>query len=317
MPSSGKLQFGVDLVTFFHPGFWDSDDYAAIERLALEAPLAFWNKVLDGVAASGASGVELTFPPFDWKGAVAAFGSVTGFVEALESRGLRLASGFFNDLGGVADLSEATTRKATVDAALGYADFLAACGSEIMVAGLPLRQSPNAEPPSFFDLAQAQRLADLLNHVGAKVAARGVKLALHTEAHSVFALARDIDLVLLLTDPAYVHFCPDTAHMVLAGGDPVQIVGRHHERVVIAHWKDAIGPMPADTPIGPDIHDRHRAYFCRLGMGRVDWHAWSRLLRDRGLTGWAILELDAAPDPVGDIADGLALVGQSIMPIFV
>jgi sugar phosphate isomerase/epimerase len=316
MSSSGKLKFGVDLVTFFHPGFWGGHDHAAIVEFARRTPRIFWNKMLDGVAASGVTGVELTFPPFDWKSAVATYGSVEGFAEALESRGLHLASGFFNDIASADDFSDAATQKMIVEAAVDYADFLAACGGEVMVAGLPLRQSPGVEPPAFFDLSEAQRLADLVNRVGAQVAARGVKFALHTEAHSVFAMARDIDLMMLLTDPVYVHFCPDTAHMVLVGGDPVQIVERHHERVAIAHWKDATGPMPADTPIGTDIHDRHRPYFCRLGTGRVDWPAWSRLLRDRGLTGWAILELDAAPDPVGDIADGLALVRQALMPIF-
>lgn len=316
MSSSDKVKFGVDLVTFFHPGFWGGEDHAAIVEFARRTPRIFWDKALDGGAASGVTGVELTFPPFDWNSAVATYGSVEGFAAALESRGLQLASGFFNDIASAADFCDTATQEVIAQAALDYADFLAACGGEVMVAGLPLRQSPGAEPPRFFDMNQAQRLADLLNRIGAEVASRGVKLALHTEAHSVFAMARDIDLMLLLTDPAYVHFCPDTAHMVLAGGDPIQIVERHHERVAIAHWKDATGPMPADTPIGADIHERHRPYFCRLGAGRVDWPAWSRLSRDRGFAGWAILELDAAPDPVGDIVDGLAFVRQALMPIF-
>lgn len=314
MYSSGKLQFGVDLVTFFHPAFWEVKDHADVQDFARLRPRVFWEKILDGVAASGVTGVELTFPPFDWKGAVAVFGSVQAFANALASRGLRLASGFFNDIASMVDASDPAAQGQVTDSALNYANFLAACGAEVMVAGLPLRASPGATPHSFFDLNQAQQLADLVNRIGAKVTSCGVKFALHTEAHSVFAMARDIDLMLLLTDPAYVHFCPDTAHLILAGGDPIQIVERHHERVVIAHWKDAVGPMPADTPIGTDIHDRHRPYFCGLGTGRVDWPAWSRLLRDRKLAGWAILELDAAPDPVGDIRNGLAFVRQALMP---
>lgn len=315
MSSGDKLKFGVDLVTFSHPGFWGCDDHAGIVDIARNTPRAFWDKMLDGVAASGVTGVELTFPPFDWKSAMASYGSVDGFAQALTSRGLGLSGGFFNDIASAEDLSLPLTQTAITEAATDYADFIAACGGEVMVVGLPLRSSPGTEPARFFDLPQAQKLADLVNRLGAVVAARGIKLALHTEAHSVFAMARDIDLMMLLTDPAYVHFCPDTAHIVLVGGDPIQIVDRHHERVVIAHWKDAIGPMPADTPIGADIHDRHRPYFCRLGAGRVDWPAWARLLRDRALSGWAILELDAAPDPVGDVADGLALVRQALLPV--
>jgi sugar phosphate isomerase/epimerase len=74
--------------------------------------------------------------------------------------------------------------------------------------------------------------------------------------------------------------------------------------------------MPADTPIDKHIHERHQPYFCSFGLGRVDWPAWIRLLRDRGYEGWAILELDAAPDPVRDIANGLTLVRQGLLPIY-
>ncbi len=41
--------------------------------------------------------------------------------------------------------------------------------------------------------------------------------------------------------------------------------------MIIAHWKDARGPMPADTPIDKHIHERHQPYFCSFGLGRVDW----------------------------------------------
>ncbi|MGO7793297.1 hypothetical protein ACC703_39110, partial [Rhizobium ruizarguesonis] len=58
------------------------------------------------------------------------------------------------------------------------------------------------------------------------------------EAHSIFAAARDVDLMMLLTDPAYVHMCPDTAHIIVAVSDPIQLVecanllGRQHDRLV-------------------------------------------------------------------------------------
>jgi sugar phosphate isomerase/epimerase len=52
------------------------------------------------------------------------------------------------------------------------------------------------------------------------------------------------------------------------------------------------------------------------GIGRVDWHAWVRLLRDMRFRGWSILELDAAPDPVADIAAGKAYVGTALSSIY-
>jgi sugar phosphate isomerase/epimerase len=316
MASGDNLHFGVDLVTFFHPGFWGVDGYDAIIDYAKTHPRAFWDKILDSVQASGVTGVELTFSPFNWQDAIKTYGSVEGFGAELSARGLQLASGFFAELEASGDFTQSASQAAITDKAMLYADFIKACGGDIMVIGAPMRKTPGEEPIHFHDFDQAKIIADFLNRLGAALYKKGVKLALHTEAHSIFATARDVDLMMLLTDPTYVHMCPDTAHIVLDGSDPIQLVDRHHERMIIAHWKDAIGKMPSDTPIGEDIHERHRPYFCGFGLGRVDWPAWIRLLRDRQFNGWAILELDAAADPVGDIANGITLVRQALLPIY-
>lgn len=314
MASTDEIRFGVDLVTFSHPGFWGLENGQAIAAYAKAEPSAFWTRLLDSVQASGATGVELTFSPYNWQDAIATFGSVEAFSAELSRRGLVLTGGFFAELEAGGDITDPTDQAAFIDKAEKYADFIKACGGETLVVGAPLRQTLGAEPVRFFDFETARQIADFLNRLGAIVFARGVRLALHTEAHSVFASARDVDLLMLLTDPAYVHMCPDTAHILVAGSDPLQVVERHHERVILAHWKDALGPMPADTPIDHGIHERHQAYFCAFGRGKVDWHAWMGLVRRRNLTGWAILELDAAPDPVNDIANGLAFIRQALLP---
>jgi sugar phosphate isomerase/epimerase len=309
--SVAQLKFGVDLVTFFHPGFWGVSDGDGIVALAAEDPKAFWVKALDAVEASGIKGIELTFPPFDWRGAVAAFGSEAGFAEALAKRGLTICSGFFADL---ANFAPGDDVDALIAKAEDYAAFLGTYEAGIMVAGLPMRQTPGLPETAPYDFDAAKELADVIHKLAKALEAKGTRLALHTEAHSVFCAARDVDLMMMLTDPTLVHFCPDTAHLILMGGDPLAIVDRHHERMIIAHWKDAIGAMPADTPIGEDIHDLHRPYFCGFGQGRVDWHGWVRLLQKRKASGWVILELDAAPDPVGDLQRGLAFVAGSLLP---
>lgn len=316
MTAMERLRFGVDLVTFSHPAFWGVADNDAIVALAHSDLRAFWDRLLDSAQHSGVTGVELTFSPFNWQEATKAYGSVEAFAGELRKRGLTLASGFFAELEAAGDFTEASAQAAIIGKAEKYAEFLTACGSDIMVIGAPLRHTPGEWPARFFDFEQARKIADFLNRLGAILYKKGVRLALHTEAHSIFAASRDVDLLMLLTDPAYVHMCPDTAHIIVAGSDPLDVVGRHHERVIIAHWKDALGAMPADTPIDKHIHDRHRPYFCDFGLGRVDWPGWIRLLRDRGYEGWAILELDAAPDPVGDIANGLTLVRQALLPIY-
>jgi len=314
--SSQKIKFAAELVTFFHPVFWGVSNEAEIGAFAKSQPLPFWNKLLDAVAASGVTGVELTFSPFRWQEAAEAYGGTSGLTRALETRGLSLSGGFFAELEHGSDIMSPAVQAEGIERAARYAEVIAAGGGDAIVIGLPMRQTPGTEPATFVDLALAQPLADFLNRLGATTARQGVKLALHTEAHSMFAMSRDIDLFLLLTDPVYVGFCPDAAHMVLVGTDPVETVRRHRERLVVAHWKDAIGPMPADTPIDEKIHERHRPFFCRLGAGRVDWPAWARLMRDIHFGGWAILELDSSADPVADIIAGRRFVETALLPIF-
>jgi sugar phosphate isomerase/epimerase len=312
---SGQIKFAVDLITFFHPAYWNVGNHGAIVELARAEPRSFWDRMLDGIAEAGVTGVELTFSPFNWQDAIKTYGSRADFAKALEGRGLSLASGFFAELEHGSDLTDEAVQRTVLARAELYAELIAACGGDAMVMGLPMRQTPNSRPPAFVDLAMTQQLADFINRVGAVVAQHGIKLALHTEAHSMFAMSRDVDLFMLLTDPVYVGFCPDAAHLVLVGSDPIEVVKRHRDRLVVAHWKDAIGPMPADTPIDTQIHDRHRPYFCRLGAGRVDWPAWARLHRDLHFTGWAILELDAAADPVGEITACRQFVEAALLPI--
>ena len=302
--------FAVDLVTYSHPGFWGCDDDVSVRSFADRDPTAFWDRILDGCAEVGVTAIELTFAPFDWRGLVRAYGSTEGVRARLTKANLAIASGFFVHLAMEPGVGHAATEQKWLDEAGQYAAFLSAMDSRTMVLGLPMRQSTSRGKDAIYDLPQAELIASICNRLGARVAEEDVALALHPEAHSVFCQPRDIDLLLLLTDPAFVGFCPDTAHIVLAGGDPVEVVGRHRERVSAGHWKDASGPMPLDLPIDADIHHKHRPYFRTLGEGVVDWSAWrdlwSRLDGDPPL----ILEIDAAPDPQTEIARSLAFAAR-------
>ena len=164
-----------------------------------------------------------------------------------------------------------------------------------------MRQTRGEQPASFVDMAAATPIADLVNRIGAATMDCGIQVALHTESHSVFWTPRDVDLFMLLTDPMYVSLCPDTGHIALAGADPAHVASRHRERLVIAHWKDASGPVPLGMPIDEEIFDRQASYFRRTGTGVVDWFAWSRLLQEIGYDGCTLLELDAVEDPIGEM----------------
>jgi len=294
------LRFGVDLITFFHPAFWKLDSSEQLTERASADPRWFWDSMLDGVAAAGIQDIEITFEPADYSTATRAYGSVEGFKDALSSRGLGVVSGYFGGLESAASL-EGAAGDDIVASAREYAEFLAAVGGKFLVSGMPMRKTRGDRPASFVDLTIAAPIADLVNRIGAATQDSGIQVALHTESHSVFWTPRDIDLFMLLTDPMYVSLCPDTGHIALAGADPAHVASRHRERLVIAHWKDASGPVPAGLPIDEQIFNRQASYFRRTGTGVVDWFAWSRLLREIRYDGCTLLELDAVEDPIGEM----------------
>jgi sugar phosphate isomerase/epimerase len=294
------LRFGVDLITFFHPTFWKLDDREQIAARAAQDPRWFWDGMLDGVSAAGIHDIEITFAPADYKTAITAYGSADGFRRALGDRGLGVISSYFGDLEAAGAVT-ADTEAQIIESARNHAEFLAAVGAKYLVTGLPMRKSRNDRPASFVDMAAALPIADVVNKVGAATQEFGIQTALHTEAHSVFWQPRDIDLFMLLTDPLYVFMCPDTGHIALGGADPVHVMSRHRERLVIAHWKDARGPVPAGLTIDEGIFEEQGSYFCRAGTGVVDWFGWSRLLQQIGYSGCTLLELDAVEDPVTEM----------------
>lgn len=324
MTDMRHIKFATDLVTYYAPSFWGGagglDEIRDLITSGRWDPARFWERILDSTREAGLDGIELTFPPGDWRSAEAAYGSVRGFVAALEDRGLQVCSGFLpTGIPGTArsaDFSDPADHDQLVEMATAYAEFLHGCGAAIMVTALPIRRSRNADPPLFVDLKRAEAIATLLNRMGYATMKHGVKLALHPEAFSMFRNSRDVDLFMMLTDPTYIYLCPDTAQFTVAGSDPIEIVRRHRDRLLITHWKDAVGPAPEDVPIDETIFARQVQWFAAVGTGVVDWPRWMRLLRDLQYQGWAVFELDTAADPVGDLKKIRAYVEGALLPIY-
>ncbi|HMP40827.1 MAG TPA: sugar phosphate isomerase/epimerase [Roseiflexaceae bacterium] len=319
-----KLRFATDLVTFYDPAYWGgsgamSDLRDLVGPGKAWEPLSFWERVLDATREAGLDGIEITFAPGNWQSALTAYGSASGFAAAVHDRGLQVCSGFLSTRlpnGRELDIADTADHSAIFELVSGYAEFLKNCGADVMVASLPLRKSRDAEPPLFVDRQQAETIAGALNRMGYDCIRRGVRLALHPEAFSFLRNSRDVDLFMLLTDPTYVFLCPDTAQFTVAGSDPLDVVRRHRDRLIITHWKDAVGAAPADTAIDERIYDRQTQWFAPIGNGIVDWPGWLRLLRELRYSGWAIFELDAAHDPVADLRRMKRYVDQSLLQIY-
>lgn len=302
----------IDLITFFHPDFWGLKSEQDVVNFGMASPLPFWERMLQVLSKTEIDGIELTFAPFDWRGLLRAYGSIEAARSRMEEAGLLIASGFFADVAIEGGTDFAGSQDRWIGEASEYADFLNEMGSGALVMGLPMRDEgyakggPLASPKGL----EYTAIADFCNRLGAVLNDKGVSLALHTEAHSTFCTSQEIDRLLAATDSSDVHFCPDSAHLVLAGDDPLKVASTHRDRIVIAHWKDAIGPMPANIEIDDDIHHKHRPFFCTLGKGCIDWAQWAKVLWSPPTAQWTILEIDAVRDPFDAIKASLAFVRQ-------
>lgn len=299
------LTVATDIITFYHPDFWGLKTFDDVLAWGAENPRPFWDKVLDTLSGTGVTGLELTFGAGSIETATAAFGSPKGFKAALDARGLSVVSAF------VADAPKWDTPDGTaaiVADAQRRADFLAELGADLLVCGLPMRKTFGEKPPVFVDGPYMQRMADVAHRVGEAISAQGIRLTLHTESNSALWYERDIDLFMALTDPRYVWLCPDSCHIVLGGGDPVRVAERYDQRIALAHWKDALGPIDQQLVIDATIFDQQQRYMTDFGKGIVDWAGWTAAMARTPGRDIALIELDVAADPVAALREGLAVI---------
>lgn len=309
-----SIKYAIDMITLYEPSWWGVKTWREFADRKVLPPEVFWDKALDAVASTGADGIRTTFGPSHWITALEHFGTPEKFKQALNSRGLEYAAGFYVEMGH-GDMLDPDRQKEIIEEVGRYADFIKGAGGDIMVAGLPHRRTWDSDNPLFVGPDYAAKLADLCNRMGYETLKRGVKLAIHTKTHSVFWLKRDIDLFMSFTDPVYVWFCPDTAHITLGGGDAVKILDEHRYRICITDWKDARDTVPIHYPIDANHLVSLHPHYAFVGEGIVDWKAWAGVLKDMDFKGWAILELDATVKPVEEIKQALEFVRKEINPI--
>lgn len=300
-------RFATDIITFYHPQFWGLNTDAELQDWVAGNPEKFWETVLGVLAETGVGGIELTFAPGSIENVIRTFGGGAAFKRELDGRGLSVVSSF------IADQSLPNWR--TVDDpgviiadAERRAAFLVEVGADMLVTGLPMRQTFGAQPAFFIDAPYMMRMAEIAHKVGEAVSRMGVKLAIHTESNSSLWLERDIDLFMSFTDPNYVWLCPDSCHIALGGGDPVAVATRHAPRIALAHWKDAVGPITERMVIDHTIYAQQQRFMCGLGDGVVDWKGWSDAMLATPGSEIVLIELDAATDPVGALRAGRSFV---------
>lgn len=321
-----QLRWSTDLVTYFNPSYWDLPaelPYDAWEKEVDNDPQRFFDRMLDGAAAAGLSGVELAPAPGGWVNALRAYGSAAAFKRQLDQRGLTLSSSYVLPvlLKGVLDAPDAASRQAAEHAlhedTAQHAAFLREVGCPTLVTStIPRAEFSDVEgvkaSSTAFDAPTDPDLmgtvADHLNRIGDVAADAGLHVAIHTDAYSLASRSFDIDCLMALTDPARVKLCIDAGHIALDGGNPLAVIRAHCRRAPVLHWKDCASHLPPHTLSGPPMvrHDVMIKYFRVMGPdGVVDWHEWVKILRDNQWHGWGVAEIDMSDDPQREIREGI------------
>jgi len=138
-----------------------------------------------------------------------------------------------------------------------------------------------------------QRSADI-------VRSRGLDVALHPHAATQVESEEETEEILARTD---VALCIDTGHVVVGGGDPVELARRHADRLRHVHLKDVDRGLLTRLERGEVDMDEAwpLGIFCEFGDGVVPLREFLALEEVRTLDGWAVIEQDRVAVTVDDV----------------
>jgi inosose dehydratase len=248
-----------------------------------------WNRFLDEIAEAGYAWTELgpyAYLPTD----------PAVLRSELEQRGLGLCAGIvigpLHTPTAFGDLQRPMTDVCELSAALD-AQFLVLIGDNYrdVIAG-------EQRSAATLDTDEWKHLTETSNRLGRQAREQfGLRLVFHPHADTHVEYTEQMEAYLAGTDPAFVNLCFDLGHHEYRGGDAVDFMRKHHDRVPYLHLKS----------VDPDIRERVLAtnppfgeavamsMFVEPNLGSVDFPAFVDVLREIDYRGWGIVEQDMYP----------------------
>lgn len=261
----------------------------------LEGEAAGYAQVLDEIAATGYTGTELG----DW-----------GFMPTdpavlraeLDRRGLALLAAFVP-----VALADRATHADGEAVAVRTARLLrdtAGEGCFIVLAdnnGSVPERTQNAgriTPQMGLSDAQWEVFAEGANRIARAVRAQtGLRTVFHHHCAGYVETPAEVARLMALTDPQALGLCLDTGHIMFGGGDPLELLRAHQERIWHVHFKD-FDPSVAAQARAESLDyfgAIRRGVFCELGQGAADFPAMRDALTGMGYDGWIVVEQDVLP----------------------
>ncbi|EYT54611.1 inosose dehydratase [Leucobacter sp. UCD-THU] len=142
-------------------------------------------------------------------------------------------------------------------------------------------------------------------------AAVGVVATLHPHLGTVVETP---EAVARVVEGSRIGLCLDTGHYTLGGGDPVDFVTRHADRIVHAHLKDVSLDVAGRVRAGEiDYREGVRQGMYRaLGSGDARIGEIVAALRGAGYDGWYVLEQDTVVENDDDAVRALDNARRSV-----
>ncbi|NUT93454.1 MAG: TIM barrel protein [Saccharothrix sp.] len=226
----------------------------------------------------------------------------------LDHHGLQLVGGFLA-------VTLHTDVESTMDEADRVARLLAAAGADVLVLAAATGLDGYDERPDLTD-DEWRTLVATAAEIRDTAARHGLRTVLHPHVGTHVERTAEVERFLADSD---LPLCLDTGHLLIGGTDPVELARRHPERIGHVHLKDVRADIAATVRTGETGYMAavQQRMYVPLGDGDVDVRALVELLRDKGYTGWLVLEQDTAlsdGDPAGtpvrDTARSLAHLTQ-------
>ena len=253
-----------------------------------------YTQVLDEMREAGYTGTELGpygYLPYD-----------TGQLrDDLQSRGLTLLSAYvqvnFVDPRAQADVYEEAMTTVRLLSEMNCE--LVTLSDSLFTSKLRADRAGKVRPEDGLDDAGWQKFTQNLNTF-AKMCDEelGLKSAFHPHVGGWIETADEVDRLMTETDDKYVGMCPDTAHTVYGGHDPVDLIKRWPDRIRQLHIKECNKTVLAEVLArNGDYFDGVTSnVFPELGKGSVDFDAFHKTLAEIDFSGWAVIEQDILPD---------------------
>ncbi len=209
--------------------------------------------------------------------------------ELLASHNLRLSA-----LYGGGRFGDATKRAEVVAYNTRLARFLAALGVDRLVFGPGGPRTPGGSTDE--ELREAART---INEAARACYDLGVLACVHPHLGTEIETEAEIDSIMELTDPHYVFFCPDTAHLTAAEIDVGTMIRRYAERMRYMHVKDLRAGVIEERrqqQIGVQVAagTERLPIFCELGHGVIDYAPIMQALQDVSYNDWITVEIDVS-----------------------